>query len=81
MAPAAVALIGALVLDAGLAALPALVRFLRAGGRAGGWRKIRRRVGWAVGVTGVVGGGLVATFANSVPPLSVLPLVLVGTMP
>ena len=51
---AAVALTGAVVLASGLAALPALVRFLR----AGGWPKIRRRVGWAGGATGVAGGGL-----------------------
>jgi hypothetical protein len=52
---AAVALTGALVLAGGLAALPALVRFLR----AGGWPKIRRRVGWAAGATAAAGGGLV----------------------
>ena len=52
---AAVALTGAVVLADGLAALPALVRFLR----AGGWPRIRRRVAWAAGVTAVAGGGLV----------------------
>jgi hypothetical protein len=52
---AAVALTGALVLADGLIAFPALVRFLR----AGGWPKIRRRVGWAAGVTAVAVGGLV----------------------
>jgi hypothetical protein len=52
---AAVALTGALVLAGGLAALPALVRFLR----AGGWPKIRRRVGWAAGATAAAAGGLV----------------------
>ena len=52
---AAVALTGALVLADGLVALPALVRFLR----AGGWPKIRHRVGWAAGVTAVAVGGLV----------------------
>jgi hypothetical protein len=51
---AAVALTGALVLACGLAALPALVRFLR----AGGWPKIRRQVAWAAGATVVAGGGL-----------------------
>jgi hypothetical protein len=51
---AAVALTGAAVLASGLAALPALVRFLR----AGGWPKIRRRVAWAGGATVVAGGGL-----------------------
>jgi hypothetical protein len=52
---AAVALTGALVLAGGLVAFPALVRFLR----AGGWPKIRRRVGWAAGVTAVaVGSGV-----------------------
>jgi hypothetical protein len=51
---AAVALTGAVVLASGLAALPALVRFLR----AGGWPKIRRRVAWAGGATVVAGGGL-----------------------
>ena len=51
---AAVALTGAVVLASGLAALPALVRFLR----AGGWPKIRRRVAWAAGATVAAGGGL-----------------------
>jgi hypothetical protein len=50
----AVAVTGAVVLAAGLAALPALVRFVR----AGGWPKIRRRVGWAAGATAVAGCGL-----------------------
>ena len=44
---AAVAVTGAVVLADGLLALPALVRFLR----AGGWPKIRRRAGWAAGAT------------------------------
>jgi hypothetical protein len=52
---AAIALTGALVLADGLLALPALVRFLR----AGGWPKIRRRVGWAAGVTAVAAGSVV----------------------
>jgi hypothetical protein len=51
---AAVALTGAVVLACGLAALPALVRFLR----AGGWPKIARRVTWAAGATVIAGGGL-----------------------
>ena len=51
---AAVALTGAVVVASGLAALPALVRFLR----AGGWPKIRRRVATAGGATVVAGGGL-----------------------
>jgi hypothetical protein len=51
---AAVALTGAVVVAGGLAALPALVRFLQ----AGGWPKIRRRVAWATGATAVAGGGL-----------------------
>jgi hypothetical protein len=51
---AAVALTGAIVVADGLAALPALVRFLR----AGGWPKIRRRIAWAAGATVAVGGGL-----------------------
>jgi hypothetical protein len=53
---AAVALIGAVVVAGGLAALPALVRFLQ----AGGWPKIRRRVAWAAGATVAAGGGLAA---------------------
>ncbi len=57
---AAVALTGALVLTDGLVALPALVRFLR----AGGWPKIRRRVGWAAGVTAVAGGGMVPVWGS-----------------
>lgn len=51
---ALVVLVGAAILAGGLAALPALVRFLR----AGGWRKIRRRIAWATGATAVAGGGL-----------------------
>ena len=51
---AAIAVTGAVVLVGGLAALPALVRFVR----AGGWPKIRRRVEWAAGATAVAGGGL-----------------------
>ncbi len=51
---AAVALTGAVVVAGGLAALPALVRFLR----AGGWSKIRRRVAWAAAATVAAGGGL-----------------------
>jgi hypothetical protein len=57
---AAVALTGALVLADGLVALPALVRFLR----AGGWPKIRRRVGWAAGATAAAGGGLVFVWGS-----------------
>jgi len=53
---AAVALTGAVVVAGGLAALPALVRFLQ----AGGWPKIRRRVAWAAGATVAAGGGLAA---------------------
>jgi len=37
-----------------LAALPALIRFLR----AGGWPRIRRRAGWAAGVTAVAAATL-----------------------
>ena len=44
---AAVAMTGVVVLVSGLTALPALIRFLR----AGGWPKIRRRVAWAAGAT------------------------------
>jgi len=51
-----VAVTAAMVLLGGLVALPALVRFVR----AGGWPKIRRRVGWAAGATAVAGGGLAA---------------------
>jgi hypothetical protein len=60
---AAVALTGALVLADGLAALPALVRFVR----AGGWPKIRRPVAWAAGAAAVAGGGLagVVVFTGS----------------
>jgi hypothetical protein len=38
----------------GLLAVPALGRFLR----AGGWPQIRRRVGWAAAATAAAGGGL-----------------------
>jgi hypothetical protein len=51
---AAVALTGAVVLACGLAALPTLVSFLR----AGGWPKIRRWAAWAAGATVIAGGGL-----------------------
>jgi len=57
---AAVALTGALVLADGLVALPALVRFLR----AGGWPKIRRRVGWAAGVSAVAVGSVVFVWGS-----------------
>jgi len=57
---AAVALTGALVLADGLVGFPALVRFLR----AGGWPKIRRRVGWAAGVTAVAAGGMVFVWVS-----------------
>lgn len=50
----AVCLTGAVVAVDGLAALPALVKFLR----ADGWPKIRRQVAWAVGATAVAGGAL-----------------------
>jgi len=63
---AAVALTGAVVVASGLAALPALVLFLR----AGGWPKIRRRVAWAGGATVVAGGalaGLVLVSVSSSP--------------
>jgi len=63
---AAVALTGAIVLADGLLALPALVRFLR----AGGWPKIRRRVGWAAAATVAAGGGLagLVLVSGSHPP-------------
>jgi hypothetical protein len=60
---AAVSLTAAVVAADGLAALPALVRFLQ----AGGWPKIRRRVAWASGATAVAGGaltGLVLAFGS-----------------
>jgi hypothetical protein len=50
------AFICAVLLVSGLAARPAVVRFLR----AGGWPKIRRQVAWAAGATGLTAGGLVA---------------------
>jgi hypothetical protein len=52
------AFICAVLLVSGLAALPAVVRFLR----AGGWPKIRRQVAWAAGATGPTAGALVAVF-------------------
>ena len=63
---AAVAVTGAVVLADGLLALPALVRFLR----AGGWPKIRRRAGWAAGATVAAGGGLagLVLVSGSHPP-------------
>ena len=66
---AAVAVTGAVVLADGLLALPALVRFLR----AGGWPKIRRRAGWAAGATAAAGGGLagLVLVSGSRPPAQV----------
>jgi len=63
---AAVALTGVVVLVSGLTALPALVRFLR----AGGWPKIRRHAAWAAGATVVAGGGLagLVLISGSRPP-------------
>ena len=52
---AVAAFICAVLLAGGLAAVPAVVRFLR----AGGWPKIRRRVAWAAGATGLTAGALV----------------------
>jgi hypothetical protein len=60
---AAVAVTGAIVLADGLAALPALVRFVR----AGGWPKIRRRIAWAAGATVAAGGGLAGLVLVSGP--------------
>jgi hypothetical protein len=51
----AVALTGVVVLASGLTALPALIRFLR----AGGWPKVRRPIMRAAGAT-VVAGGILA---------------------
>jgi hypothetical protein len=51
---AAIALTGAVVLASGLTGLPALIRFLR----AGGWPKARRRIMRAAGATVVAGGVL-----------------------
>jgi hypothetical protein len=66
---AALSLSGAVVLACGLAALPAVVRFLR----AGGWPKIRRRAAWAAGATVVAGGGLTGLVlaAGSLSPAQV----------
>jgi hypothetical protein len=60
---AAVAVTWAIVLADGLAALPALVRFLR----AGGWPKIRRRIAWAAGATVATRGGLAGLVLVSGP--------------
>jgi hypothetical protein len=57
---AAVALTGAVVLTSGLMAVPALVRFLR----AGGWPKIRRQITWAAGATVAAGGALAGLSAG-----------------
>jgi hypothetical protein len=58
---AAVALTGVVVLASGLTALPALIRFLR----AGGWPKVRRRIMKAAGATVVAGGVLAGVSAVS----------------
>jgi hypothetical protein len=51
---AIVAFAGAALLADALAAAPAFVRYLR----AGGWPKIRRRIAWAAGATVAAGGTL-----------------------
>ena len=63
---AAVAVTGAVVLADGLLALPALVRFLR----AGGWPKIRCRAGRVAAATVAAGGGLagLVLVSGSHPP-------------
>ena len=58
---ATVALTGVVVLASGLTALPALIRFLR----AGGWPKVRRRIMKAAGATVVTGGVLAGVSAVS----------------
>jgi hypothetical protein len=76
-----VAFIFAAVLAGGVAAVPTLVRFLR----AGGWPKIRRRVAWAAGVTVPAAAGLTyLVLTSSSQPLaqhstSVTDLVVFGT--
>jgi hypothetical protein len=54
-------LTGLAVLTGGLVAVPAVRRFLR----AGGWAAIRRRVSWAAGATVVAGGALTALSLGS----------------
>ena len=65
------ALAGAALLAAGTVALPALGRFLL----AGGWPKIRRRIAWAMAMTAASAGGLaglyVATSSMTFGQLSV----------
>jgi hypothetical protein len=58
---AAMALTGAVVLADGLAALPALVRFLRAGGGP----KVWRQASWAAAATAVAGGGLAGLIVSA----------------
>jgi hypothetical protein len=51
---AIVAFAGVALLAGGLLAVPAFVRYLR----AGGWPQIARRIAWAAGATAVAGGAL-----------------------
>ena len=77
---ATAALIGAVVLASGLTALPALVRFLR----AGGWPLIRRQVGWAAGTgaaaAAALAGLVLVSVGHSSPRLDVSWAYLAGQL-
>ena len=79
---AVAAFICTVLLAGGLAALPAVVRFLR----AGGWPKIRRAIAWAVAATVPAAGGLAYMAVTSSSQTQAqqstsLPVVLIVTWP
>ena len=83
MLTALIALAGLVWLAGGLAALPALVRLVRAGGRP----RVRSEAGWAVAATATAGAGLAWIIgwpgASSLAPLETSPAylgVLVATV-
>jgi hypothetical protein len=77
---ALIALAGLALLAGGLAALPALIRFLRAGGRL----TVRRRLSWAAGATVAAGAGLAWILfwsqSSSLAPFSASPAYFSGLM-
>jgi len=77
---ALIALAGLALLAGGLAALPALIRFLRAGRRL----TVRRRLSWAAGATVAAGAGVAWIVfwsrTSSLSPFSASPAYFTGLM-
>ena len=77
---ALIALAGPALLAGGLAALPALVRLLRAGGRP----KVRRKIAWAAGATVTAGAGMawltLWSRTSSLDPLNASPAYACGLL-